>query len=264
MLKALSASGRFIIDVTSIAGRAIGMFLGAMRYLPRLHTVRKQLRWQLDTAGFGSIFVLSLIAGLTGMIMALQTGMELQKFGVLDTLGAIIGATFCRELGPIWAAVIVLSRVGASMAAELGTMVVNEEVEALEVMNIDPLRYLVLPRIVALVVVMPLLTAIADVVGLAGGAFIANTSFGLPYDTFFNSAQALLTSVDFYSGLVKSVVFGIVIAIIACERGLSVRGGAEGVGKATTSSVVMNVVFVLIGDLILGGMFHVLQKAQII
>ena len=257
-------TGRFIIRHSQAAGRAIVLFMGALKYLPHALSVRKQLRSQLDTAGFGSIFVLALIAGLTGMIMALQTGMELEKFGVVDRLGAIIGATFCRELGPIWAAVIVLSRVGASMAAELGTMVVNEEVEALRVMNIDPLRYLVLPRVMALVIAMPLLTGIADVVGLTGGAVIAHTSFGLPFDTFFNSAKTLLTGVDFYSGIIKSMFFGVLIAVIACDRGLHVRGGAEGVGKATTSSVVLNVVFVLVADLIFGAVFHLMNKLGVI
>jgi phospholipid/cholesterol/gamma-HCH transport system permease protein len=261
VINVFERTGSALLAVTGTAGRALFLLGGSLRFLPRVMGVRKQLWRQLDRAGFGSILVLALISGLTGMIMALQTGMELEKFGVIDRLGAIIGATFCRELGPIWAAVIVLSRVGAAMAAELGTMVVNEEVEALRVMNIDPRRYLVLPRLLALVISMPLLTAIADLVGLFGGALISSTNFGLPIATFFNSAQSLLDGPDFYSGLIKGAIFGVIIAVVACERGLNVTGGAEGVGRATTSSVVINVVFVLIADLILGALYYVSQQA---
>ncbi|NRA40321.1 MAG: ABC transporter permease, partial [Planctomycetes bacterium] len=191
-----TATGRGVITKSSGAGRTVHLFFNVIKTLPQIGRSYKTVLRQIDVSGFGSILVLALIAGLTGMIMALQTGSELSKFGVLDSLGAIIGATFCRELGPIWAAIIILSRVGASMAAEIGTMVVNEEVDALEIMSIDPVRYLVMPRVVALIIAMPLLTTIADIVGLYGGAFVAQAQFGLPTDTFFDSAETLLGGWD--------------------------------------------------------------------
>jgi phospholipid/cholesterol/gamma-HCH transport system permease protein len=244
----LTIIGRDIIARAAIAGRAVILLVSAIKTLPLVHRCRLTLIRQLDMAGFGSIVVLALITGLTGMIMAVQTGSELQRFGVLDNLGAIIGATFCREMGPIWAAVIILARVGGAMAAELGTMNVNEEVDALRLMSIDPVRYLVMPRILALVIAMPLLTAIADGVGLLGGALVSKAQFGQPLQVFFDSAQGLLDGLDFWSGLFKSVVFALVIGTIACDQGLATSNGAEGVGKATTTTVVLSVIFVLLTD----------------
>ncbi len=247
----LAEVGRSILHNAEIAGRCLSLLGRALLALRHIGRGRSQIVRQLDMAGFGSILVLCLIAGLTGMIMAVQTGSELEKFGVLKNLGAIIGATFCREMGPIWAAVIILARVGASMAAEIGTMVVNEEVDALRSMSINPVRFLVMPRILALVIAMPILTAVADWVGMFGGALISNITFHSSISQFMTSAQQGLTGMDFFSGLFKSAVFACIIGTIACDRGLNTTDGAEGVGKATTDSVVLNIVFVLLADLIM-------------
>ncbi|MBA3685844.1 MAG: ABC transporter permease [Planctomycetes bacterium] len=244
----LAEVGRSILHNAEIAGRCLSLLGRALLALRHIGRGRSQIVRQLDMAGFGSILVLCLIAGLTGMIMAVQTGSELEKFGVLKNLGAIIGATFCCEMGPIWAAVIVLARVGASMAAELGTMTVNEEVDALKVMSIDPVRYLVMPRILALMISMPLLTTMADFVGLLGGALVTKAQFGQPLRTFMESAQGLLDGMDFYSGLFKSLVFAVIIGTISCDQGLATKNGAEGVGRATTATVVLSIVFVLLSD----------------
>ena len=259
----LAATGRAIISKSAVTGRAILLLVHGLLALRHVHRSIPQVIRHLDMAGYGSILVLSLIAGLTGMIMAVQTGSELQRFGVLDNLGAIIGATFCREMGPIWAAVIVLARVGASMAAELGTMAVNEEVDALRVMSIDPVRFLVMPRLLALMIVMPLLTTIADAVGIAGGALIAQSLFGQPIQVFMDSAQGLLQGLDFYSGLAKSWVFALIIGAIACDQGLATQNGAEGVGRSTTTTVVLSVVFVLLADLIMTSFVQVVIKTLV-
>jgi phospholipid/cholesterol/gamma-HCH transport system permease protein len=177
----------------------------------------------------------------------------LDKFSgdAVKMVGGIIAVSFCRELGPIWAAVIMLSRVGAAMAAELGTMTVNEEVDALKAMNISPLRFLVMPRLVALAIAMPLLAAVGDFVGILGGALIIKPTFGIPISTFFESAQNALTAMDVFSGFFKSVVFGCLIATISCDQGLNTTDGAEGVGRSTTRAVVLSVIFVLLADLFL-------------
>ena len=180
----LNAVGRQLVMSITTAGRAtvlLGQATLALRYV---HRSTRMITAQIDMAGFGSLLVLALIAGLTGMIMAMQMGPVLEDYNAIDTLGGIIAATFCRELGPIWAAVIVLARVGSAMAAQIGTMVVNEEVDALRVMSIDPIRYLVMPRILALILVMPILTALADTVGLAGGALVAHSLFDVPVGSF--------------------------------------------------------------------------------
>jgi len=251
MRRVLEWTGGLITTNAKEAGRTVNLFLAACRSVVHAPRNLPQLIRQIDVSGYGSIMVLSLIAGLTGMIMAVQTGTELQRFGVLENLGAIIGATFCREMGPVWAAVIVLARVGSAMAAELGTMTVNEEVDALRVMSIDPVRYLVVPRLLALLVSMPMLTAIADAVGILGGGFATQAIFGQPLNVYMDSAWSLLTGLDFYSGLGKSMVFALIIGTIACDQGLNTRGGAEGVGRATTTTVVLSVVFVLIANLVM-------------
>ncbi len=262
-VKAVEQVGASAISSIQIAGRAILLFLDACACLPQVGRSTVTLIRQIDVSGIGSIIVLSLIAFLTGMIMAVQTGSELEKFGVISNLGAIIGATFVREMGPIWAAVIILSRVGASMAAELGTMTVNEEVDALRVMSINPVRFLVMPRILALVIAMPLLTVLADIVGMGGGAVVATQMFNRPYEEFSASARSIITGLDFFSGLGKSVVFGAIIGTIACDRGLNTTDGAEGVGRSTTQTVVMSVVFVLLADLVMTSFIQVILKPAV-
>lgn len=254
----LSLVGNQLVGALTSAGRATILLGKTGRALVHVGRSRRLLFQQMDMAGFGSLLVLALIAGLTGMIMAMQMGPALEDYNAIDTLGGIIGLTFCRELGPIWAAVIVLARVGSAMAAQIGTMVVNEEVDALEVMSVDPVRYLVLPRILGLILVMPFLTALANVVGLAGGALVASSLFGVPVESFLDSAQRVVELSDFGSGLVKSVVFGAVIGAIACDQGLSTRGGAEGVGLATTNAVRLSVIFVLVCDLILTALLRLI------
>ncbi len=247
----MANTGRGIMTRAQIAGRCLELFWATVRTLPDFRRSSAQIMRQIEQCGFGSLLVLSLISGLTGMIMAVQTGTSLKEFGLESRLGGIIGVTFCRELGPIWAAVIILARVGAAMAAELGTMAVNEEVDALRSMSIDPVRYLVMPRIVALVVVMPMLAAIADFVGMLGGAVISKASFGVTVAAFFESGKSMLTSTDVITGLLKSGVFACLIGTIACDQGLNTSDGAEGVGRSTTKTVVLCVIFTLLMDLFL-------------
>jgi len=251
----LDTTGGFLIGAVTTAGRATALLFSSLIWIRSAPRLLPHILRQIDRAGFGSIGVLSLITALTGMIMVMAMGPSLERYGALDQLGPIIGGAFVRELGPIWAAVIVLARVGSSMAAELGTMTVNEEVEALKVMDVNPVRYLVLPRVVALILAMPLLTAIGDVVGLYGAAGIAQAAYGKPVLIFMRDAADFLTWSDFSGGLIKSVVFGATIAAIACDQGLNARGGADGVGRATTSAVRLSVIFVLVFDLILTSLF---------
>ena len=262
-VRAIESVGRTAIDKASLGGRAVLLFCDTCAQLPNIGRSIPMLFRQIEICGIGSLFVLALIAFLTGMIMAVQTGTELMNVGVIDRLGAIIGATFVRELGPLWAAIIMLSRVGAAMAAELGTMAVNEEVDALKVMNINPVRFLVLPRTVALIIAMPLLTVIADWVGMAGGLVVATGVFNRPSDEFIQAARGILGNLDFYSGLAKSTVFGAIIATIACDRGLNTTDGAEGVGRSTNQTVVASVIAVLVSDLIMTGFIQQVLKPAV-
>ncbi len=256
----IGGTGRGILERAQVAGRACLLFYQAMGYVSQVGRSWPMLLKQVEFVGFGSLVVLSLISGLTGMIMAVQMGATLQDYGALNTLGGLIGVTFARELGPIWAAVIILARVGSAMAAELGTMAVNEEVDALRSMSIDPVRYLVMPRILSLIITMPLLTAIADFVGMLGGAMISSATFGLTVASFFDSAKEMLEFSDIFGGLIKSVFFACLIGAIACDQGLNTSDGAEGVGKSTTRTVVLSVIFVLVMDLFLTSFVQLTMK----
>jgi len=246
-------TGKGILERAQVAGRACLLFYQAMGYLSQAGRALPTIIKQVEFIGFGSLVVLSLISGLTGMIMAVQMGATLEDYGALNTLGGLISVTFCRELGPIWAAVIILARVGSAMAAELGTMAVNEEIDALRSMSIDPVRYLVMPRLLALIIAMPILTLIADFVGILGGAMISSATFGVTISAFFESAtdRQFLEYSDVVGGLIKSVFFASLIGTIACDQGLHTSDGAEGVGKSTTRTVVLSVIFVLLMDLFL-------------
>jgi phospholipid/cholesterol/gamma-HCH transport system permease protein len=250
----MERTGRGILHTAFNAGRAMMLFYGAAFYALRMCYLRRgwpMIQRQIDSAGFGSLLVLGLITGLTGMIMAVQTGSALEQYNQTELTGGIIAVTFCRELGPIWAAVIMLARVGAAMAAELGTMTVNEEIDALRAMSISPVRYLVMPRLVALALVMPLLAVVGDFIGILGGALVCKPAFNVNVNVFFAKAQEMLTWIDVFSGLAKSVVFGCLIATIACDQGLNTTDGAEGVGRSTTRAVVLSVIFVLVSDLVM-------------
>lgn len=256
----VGGTGKGIIEHAQVAGRALLLFYQAIGQVREVGRGLPQLLRQVEFIGFGSIFVLSLIAGLTGMIMAVQIGATLETYGAKDQLGGLIAVTFCRELGPIWAAVIILARVGSAIAAELGTMAVNEEVDALRAMSINPVRYLVMPRILALVITMPLLAAIADFVGMMGGAFISKATFNITVASFFDSAKHMLEFSDVFSGLIKAVFFACLIGTIACDQGLNTKDGAEGVGRSTTRTVVLSVIFVLLMDLFLTSFVQLTMK----
>ncbi len=243
--------GAHLLYSTELAGRNMYLLWRTLFQVHHVFGARQQIYQQIVLAGLGSVAVLCLITTLTGVIMVMAMAPQLQQYGGIQHLGFVLGGSFCRELGPLWAAVIILARVGSSMSAELGTMTVNEEVDALRVMDIDPVRYLVLPRIVALVVSLPLLTAIGNVAGLYGSALVAEAAFNYPVEDFFESMRANLDGSLFIGGICKSLFFGLAIGLIACDQGLNARGGAEGVGQVTTNTVRLCVIYVLILDLIL-------------
>ena len=254
-------AGRRVLGSAQNAGRAILLLTEVLGVLGQLPRVVHSLLRQIALSGFGSMMVLALITGLTGMIMGMQIGVALKQYGQTDQLGTVIALTFARELGPIWAAVTVLARVGSAMAAELGTMVVNEEVDALRCMGIDPVRYLVLPRVAALVLVLPVLALLGNLVGIAGGGVVAVTMYQSSVDSYVQVVQAALSQpIEILGGMAKAAVFGAIIAIIACDRGLNTGDGAEGVGRATTRSVELNVIAILVADLILTWTIEVLIR----
>ena len=212
---------------------------------------------QAVRAGNGSLPLVALICFLVGMIMALQSAYQLYAYGALDLVSSLVAVSISRELAPLLAAIIVAGRFGSAIAAELGTMRVSNEIDALEVMGIDPTSYLVVPRLAALLVTLPCLTIFADLVGILGGMFIGVGVLDLGFGAYVEDTVDSLVLQDIYIGLVKSVAFAAIIGLVGCHQGLTTRGGAEQVGRSTTSAVVRSIVLVVFADLFVTAIFYV-------
>jgi phospholipid/cholesterol/gamma-HCH transport system permease protein len=206
---------------------------------------------QLDAVGLGSLTVVMLTGLFTGMVLALQSGITLDQFGARSMVGRLVSASMVKELGPVLTALMVTGRVGSSIAAELGSMMVTEQIAALRTLGSDPVRKLVVPRVVAGVVVLPVLTVIADAVGIFGAWVISSTQLHVASSVFWNNVVAGLYVQDIWMGLIKPFVLGFVIMSIACYVGLQTRGGTQGVGRATTRAVVAGSIAVLAVDFLL-------------
>lgn len=215
---------------------------------------------QMVFAGFDSLIIASFVAFFTGIVIAMQSAYQLARFGANIYVAPMVSIGIARELGPVLTALVVAGRVGAAIAAELGTMKVTEQIEALETMALNPVRYLVVPRFLALLIMLPCLTIFADILGIFGGFLVGIFQLGLnPYRYITFSFQFMLFK-DFWTGIVKSACFGIIIAMIGCYMGLRTKGGAEGVGKSTTSSVVTSFILIILFDVILTGIFYFANK----
>lgn len=219
----------------------------------------RELTATMERTGADAVPIVMLINFLVGLVMAFQSSIQLQKFGATIFVADLIGIAMVRELGPLMTAIIVCGRSGAAFAAELGSMRVNEEIDALRTMGFAPLRFLVFSRGVALVLMMPLLTLVADVMGILGGMTVATLSLDMTSTVYLNQTQKAVQLWDVASGLVKSGVFGLAIAMISCQQGLATTGGAEGVGRRTTSSVVAILFALILIDAIFTIFFHWLQ-----
>ncbi len=244
------------------AGFTLELLFCTLWRLP--HLVRK-IRFTLDqmfASGVRTIPVVMVVAVFAGMILSLQTGIELKRYGQHTLIGNIVAISMCREMGPFITALILAATVGSAMAAELGTMNVSEEVMALEVMSIDPLRFLVLPRIVALSLMCPLLTIFADIIGILGGSIVASVHLGVSFSFYLNSARESLTTIgsglpkDVYVGLFKAWVFGITIAAVGCSCGLRAEGGAMGVGSAVRQAVKSSFLLIIIFGYVITWFFY--------
>lgn len=236
----IAALGDFFL----LLGRALA---AAVLSPPR----RSAVIGQLYEVGVRSLSIVNLTAVFTGMVMALQLGFFLAQFGAKIFVGRIVGLAIITELGPVLTALMVGGRVGAGMAAELGTMKVTEQVDALRALGTDPIGHLVVPRLVAVIIMLPLLTALADLIGVIGGAAVAYGELGVQPTFYFRSLLQYLTMGDLLRSLTKAFFFAVIIGGIACRNGLAASGGADGVGRATTRTVVMASVSVLISDFFL-------------
>ncbi|MEM1165292.1 MAG: ABC transporter permease [Planctomycetota bacterium] len=211
---------------------------------------------QLVRVGVQSIFIVSLVSGAIGLILSLQMAGPLDQLGQRGLIPSIVGVAVFRELGPLIAAVVMVGFAGAAIAAEIGTMVVNEEIEALEAHALNPVRFLVVPRIIATVISMGCLGVIADIVAVGASALLCKVVFRIGYVTFWNNVDAYVDGADVLTGLFKAFIFGGLIGLIACGNGLKVTGGAAGVGRATTNTVVESIVAIIICSLIFTVIFY--------
>ena len=249
------------------AWNAVTSFLSELGYridllfqvVRRLGHVFKRRRWVIDQlylAGLSNLHVVLLVGLFMGMIVSLQTGLELAAFGQQDQIGPIVAISMAREMGPFITSIILAATVGSAMAAEIGTMSVSEELSALEVMSIDRVSLLVLPRVIGLAVMCPALSVICDGIGILGGGFVAQSQLHVSWALYLDSAQEALKTPaqwiaipkDIYAGLLKAFFFGIIVAIISCASGLQTRGGALGVGSATRQAVRDSIIAIIVSN----------------
>ncbi len=210
---------------------------------------------QVVRVGTRSIGIVLLVSGCIGIILALQTAPSLREFGQVDKVANLVGVAVFRELGPLIAAIVLTGFAGASIAAELGTMKVGEEIEALEAMALNPIRFLVMPRVIATAGSLIVLSVFADICSVVFGGVVGVFVLDIPYEVYKLNTLSQLRPVDFNTGLIKAAVFGTLLGLIACTNGLKVTGGAAGVGKATTNTVVLTTVAIVICDLMFSALF---------
>jgi phospholipid/cholesterol/gamma-HCH transport system permease protein len=209
--------------------------------------IRNIVRQMLEI-GVNSLPVVLVTAVFTGMVLALQSYTGFKRFGAEGLVGSVVALSMTRELGPVLTALIVTGRAGAAMAAELGTMRVTEQIDALETLATNPVKYLVAPRFLSGMIMLPALTAVTDIIGILGGYFVTVILLGSSSKTYLRATWDYLELQDIYSGLVKACFFGLAFALISCYKGFYTRGGAEGVGRATTGAVVYSSMTILISD----------------
>ena len=251
--------GHNILQVMESIGSALVVTAQAFGYMTHLFTSRRartETVRLMFSMGITSLGVISIVAAFTGMILALQTGLELQKFSQEKWVGAAVLVSMLREMGPFMTGLILAASVGSAIAAQLGTMAVSEEIEALEVMSIDPVRFLVMPRLVAMMVMTPLLALFSSALGVAGGALVAETQLGVSLYAFKDAALTVAETKDMWVGAFKAFLFGILITMIACQVGLATRHGAVGVGLATRRSVVLSFLAILIVGYFVTSLFY--------
>ncbi|MCE7972985.1 MAG: ABC transporter permease [Leptolyngbya sp. PLA1] len=237
--------------------RSMGWVLRAM-FRKRTRLGRPAIVTQIVRIGARSVLIVSLVSGCVGLILAFQLSPPLDQFGQKELVANIIGVAVLRELGPLIGAIVMTGFAGASIAAEIGTMVVSEEIEALEAHALDPVRFLVVPRVTASVISMTVLAVVADVVACLAALGISVLVLQIPYATFVSNMLEQCKPVDFWTGVMKGTVFGVLIGLIACLNGLRVTGGAAGVGRATTGTVVQCVVAIVVADLAFTAAFFAL------
>jgi phospholipid/cholesterol/gamma-HCH transport system permease protein len=217
---------------------------------------RQSIFHQMVFVGISSIVIVFFVDIFTGIVLAMQTAYQLEKMGMVLYVASLVAVSLCRELSPVLTGLVVAGRAGSAIAAELGTMKVSEQIEALDTMAISPIRFLAVPRFLALFFMLPALTVLGNLSGILGGFIVGVGSLHINPDLYMQTTFKYLALKDIYTGLLKSFVFAIIIALIGCYEGLNTYGGAEGVGRATTRTVVISFILIILADCVITAIFY--------
>lgn len=250
-MRLLDRFGRATSNFFEYAGGLTLLSAESVGFMVRLRIRVGETISQCALLGVQSLVIVMLTSLFTGMVISLESAQQAVAYGFANVVGGAVAYASVRELGPMLTAVVVAGRVGAAIAAELGSMVVTEQIEALRSMGLEPPRFLVVPRLTALLVMLPLLTVFADVVSIVGGMWIAQTYAHISYDAFIASVRESISFTDVLKGILKAFVFAVIIAMVGAYQGLSTRGGAAGVGQSTTGAVVLAIILIFISNFVL-------------
>jgi len=243
-------------------GEMMVLFWRTVRALPKVLHQRQKISDQLFEIGNASLLMTCILALFIGGVIALQTGPVLAERGMQSLIGGLVGISICKELAPVMMSVLIAGRIGSAMAAEIGSMRVYQEIDALRTMNINPVHYLVLPRLVAITIALPILVLFAVLVGWMGGGMVAvfHEKIGVSFSSFIANLRLVVDLGDVLNGLIKSAVFAVVIGIVCCHQGLITIGGPRGIGRSVTKAVVNSIVLILILDYFLTSFLIYFEK----
>jgi phospholipid/cholesterol/gamma-HCH transport system permease protein len=241
--------GGQILEVLQVLGEGIYVLFGTLRQIRLDARTRGRIIDQLVRVGTDTLPLASLVSLFVGMVMVVQSADQLEQF-TQEIIGSIVGLAMTKELGPVIMGFLIAGRVGSAIAAEIGSMQVYDEINALKMMDIEPLRFLAVPRLLALTVALPTLVLYSDIIGIAGGALVValDPAIKISVNQYFNNLTEWVNATDVIVGLIKGMVFGIIVAVMSCTFGLRTRGGAEGVARSTTSAVVWSFVLIIMFD----------------
>lgn len=261
MISFLESLGKAAHGAFRVAGQVTGLlflatywiFVGPFRKKPIYF---KHLFSQAVFGGVNSLIIVCFVNLAMGIVLAMQSAYQLEQLGATIYVAALVAVSMTREIGPVLTALVIAGRVGAAITAEISTMKVTEQIEALETLALNPIRYLVVPRFLAMLVMLPCLVMLADISGMFGGYLIGTLSLDLRPGLYIDTTIQFLEKKDIITGLVKSAVFSTIITMISCQQGLGTEGGAEGVGRSTTNSVVLAFIFIILADALLTAAFY--------
>src|SRR3990172_2286570 len=248
MIALIDQLGKLVLGYVEELGRIVVLFFSVLVWLFHPPLKARNIFKQMEFVGVKSIFVVVLTGCFTGMVMTLQSYHGFRLFSAESMVGSAVALGMTRELGPVLTALIVTARAGSAMAAELGTMKVTEQIDALYVMAANPIKHLIVPRVIAGVIMVPFLTVVSDFVGILGGYFVGVDLLKINSGIFVKNITKHLDIDDIFNGLIKAAFFGLILSLISCYKGFNTFGGAEGVGKATTEAVVLSSISILVSD----------------